>query len=350
MTGITASSNFPTVNAIQPVHGGGPLIPSWGGPFDGFVVKVNAVGSALVYSTYLGGSGSDNALGIVADGTGNVYVTGGTGSTDVPPTVSPIQASLDGTNDAYIVQLNAAGSAIDFGTYLGGAGVDYGIGIGLDSVGSIYLTGGTDSPDFPTQNPIQAALSGSRDAFIAKISFNQAPKADAGPDKEVVVGDTAALDGSGSSDPDGDPITYSWSIISAPLGSTAALSDTSVVSPTLAPDLAGVYVVELVVNDGTADSSPDSVTVTASTPAGATSDLAEALGSLEIARGTKNALIAKLNAAIDSLERGQEQAAVNQLNAFINQIRAQRGKKIGVSDADALIAEAQRIIAAIEAG
>ena len=95
---------------------------------------------------------------------------------------------------------------------------------------------------------------------------NSAPVASAGPDQNVTTDALVALDGSGSTDADGDTLTYSWSFVSLPTGSTAELSDTTVVNPTFTPDLDGSYVVQLIVNDGTVDSTPDTVTVTAIDP------------------------------------------------------------------------------------
>ena len=97
--------------------------------------------------------------------------------------------------------------------------------------------------------------------ITALIPANQAPIADAGADQSVLVGDTVTLDGSGSSDVDGDPLTFAWSLTSVPAGSTATLSDPTAVQPTLDVDVAGSYVVQLVVNDGNVDSAPDSVTI-----------------------------------------------------------------------------------------
>ena len=94
------------------------------------------------------------------------------------------------------------------------------------------------------------------------IGNNVAPLADAGPDQTVLVGETVALDGSASSDADGDPLTYLWTFTSLPTGSTATLSDATLVNPTFVPDLAGTYVVQLIVNDGTEDSAPDTVSIT----------------------------------------------------------------------------------------
>jgi hypothetical protein len=92
---------------------------------------------------------------------------------------------------------------------------------------------------------------------------NQAPVADAGLDQSgISSGATVALDGAGSSDPDGDPLTYSWTLPSVPAGSAALLSDGSAVAPTFVADVVGTYVAQLVVNDGTVDSAPDTVTIT----------------------------------------------------------------------------------------
>jgi len=90
---------------------------------------------------------------------------------------------------------------------------------------------------------------------------NSAPQADAGPNQNASVGDTVTLDGSGSSDMDGDTLTFTWSFVSLPAGSKAALSDNSAVEPGFTVDLPGTYTVRLVVNDGTLDSDPDTVTV-----------------------------------------------------------------------------------------
>ena len=89
------------------------------------MTKINAAGSALVYSTYLGGSGNDYGNGIAVDGSGNAYVTGSTESTNFP-TANPLQASNGGSSDAFVTKINAAGSALVYSTYLGGSGSDVG--------------------------------------------------------------------------------------------------------------------------------------------------------------------------------------------------------------------------------
>ena len=94
---------------------------------------------------------------------------------------------------------------------------------------------------------------------------NSRPVANAGPDQTVLVGDTVTLDGSGSQDADGDPLTFFWSFTSRPAGSTVTLSDPGAVKPTFVIDLPGTYVSQLIVNDGKIDSLPDTVVITTRT-------------------------------------------------------------------------------------
>jgi uncharacterized repeat protein (TIGR01451 family) len=158
VTGITQSSNFPTAS---------PLQGTFGGVEDAFVAKLNASGSALAYSTYLGGSCRDDGYSIAVDTSGAVYVTGNTCSTNFP-TVSSLQAN--GGSDAFVAKLNASGSALAYSTYLGGSGSEIGYGIAVDTSGNAYVTGDTQSSDFPTVNPPQGTFGGVSDAFVAKIS------------------------------------------------------------------------------------------------------------------------------------------------------------------------------------
>jgi hypothetical protein len=160
VTGTTVSNDFPTKNAIQPAYAGGA---------DAFVTKINADGSALVYSTYLGGSLQDFGGGIAVDTAGNAYVTGRTESADFP-IKNAIQPTYAGAGDAFVTKINAAGSSLVYSTYLGGSGGDGGGFIAVDTAGSAYVMGGTSSANFPTANAIQATYAGGGDTFVTKIN------------------------------------------------------------------------------------------------------------------------------------------------------------------------------------
>ena len=164
VTGFTASSNFPTTSGAFQTTFGGDLL-------DAFVTKLNSAGSALVYSTFLGGSGFDEAFGIAVDSTGSAYVTGFTTSTNFP-TAAAIQTTSGGGDDVFVTKLNPAGSALVYSTYLGASGDDDGLGIAIDSDGSAYVVGRTASTGFPiTTGAFQTTLGGGfSDAFVAKIS------------------------------------------------------------------------------------------------------------------------------------------------------------------------------------
>ena len=160
VTGHTRSADFPTMD---------PLQPAFGGVLDIIVTKLNPAGSALVYSTYLGGSDNDTGWGIAVDSEGNAYVTGHTQSADFP-IMNPLQAALGGSSDAFVAKLNPAGSALVYSTYLGGGDNDRGDGIAVDSEGNAYVVGTTSSTDFPTVNPLQPGPGGLSDAFVAQLN------------------------------------------------------------------------------------------------------------------------------------------------------------------------------------
>jgi hypothetical protein len=160
--GQTDSPNFPTTP--------GAFQTTLAGAEDAFITKLNRQGTALVYSTYLGGSGFDESNGIAVDKKGSAYVTGQSDSPDFPTTPGAFQSALAGGNDAVVTKLNARGTALIYSSYLGGTGEDFGIGIVLDKEGNAYVTGQTGSPNFPTTSgAFQPAFAGSSDAFVAKI-------------------------------------------------------------------------------------------------------------------------------------------------------------------------------------
>ena len=164
VTGSTSSINFPTVNALQ---------RTLGGSANAFVSKLTPDGSALMYSTYLGGLGSDAGNAIAVDSSGNVYVTGSTSSTNFP-TANALQGTLAGANDAFISEVRPDGSALVYSTYLGGSGSDGGSAIAVNSLGETYLSGYTNSPDFPTIHALQPGARGVQyQGFVAKLSAQQ---------------------------------------------------------------------------------------------------------------------------------------------------------------------------------
>jgi len=161
VVGTTASGDFNTKN---------PLQASNRGQQDVFVSKVPLDGSALVYSTYLGGQRNDVGNAIAVDAAGIVYVTGSTASLNFP-LQNPLQATYGGSDfDAFVTKINAAGSAFLYSSFLGGNLIEVGNAIAVDSFGNIYVTGVTNSPNFPVLNPIQAENRGGNDAFITKLS------------------------------------------------------------------------------------------------------------------------------------------------------------------------------------
>jgi len=113
------------------------------------VTKLDSGGSALVYSTYLGGSGDEDGRGIAVDAGGNAYVTGDTTSGNFPTTNGAFQVTYGGGGDAFVAKLNATGSALVYSTYLGGSANDPGTAIKVDGSGNAYVAGYTFSSDFP---------------------------------------------------------------------------------------------------------------------------------------------------------------------------------------------------------
>jgi hypothetical protein len=161
ITGATASGDFPiTPDALQPTNGGQQKS-------DAFIAKLSPDGQTLVFSTYLGGSGDDEANGIVIDSAGQVFITGQTNSLDFP-VQNPLQPEMAGDWDAFLTKLTADGTTLVYSTYLGGNSIEIGTDIATDSTGNIYVTGSTWSADFPTANAIQASHGGYIDSFVVK--------------------------------------------------------------------------------------------------------------------------------------------------------------------------------------
>lgn len=156
-----SSTDFPTVSPFQATSGG---------LYDAFISKINPTGSAVVYSSFLGGSSTDEAHGVAVDSAGNAYVAGITWSSNFP-TVSPFSASQSGgPRDAFITKVNSTGSAIVYSSYLGGPGDDSAEGIVVDTAGKAHLTGFTTSTNFPTAYAFQQTYGGGQDAFYTEVN------------------------------------------------------------------------------------------------------------------------------------------------------------------------------------
>jgi len=164
VTGWTQSTDYDvTAGAFQTTYGGGD--------YDVFVTKLNASGSRLVYSTYIGGSGTDVGRGIAVDGSGNAYVTGITWSTDYDVMAGAFQATKGGIYDVFVTKLNASGSSLVYSTYIGGSNWDEGWGIAVDGSGNAYVTGETNSTDYDvTAGAFQTTKGGSYDVFVTKLN------------------------------------------------------------------------------------------------------------------------------------------------------------------------------------
>ncbi|HXH51095.1 MAG TPA: SBBP repeat-containing protein, partial [Terriglobia bacterium] len=172
--GLTSASNFPvTYGSLRTSYGGGP--------FDGFVAKINPTGSSLVYSTYLGGSQEDHVNGIALDSSGDAFLTGQTNSANFPVqggflpqyTAASCGSALSNIPcfESFVSELNPTGTALLYSSYLGGTAASYGSDIALDSSGAAYVTGWTTSRDFPvTQGAYDTAWGGTNEVFVAKIA------------------------------------------------------------------------------------------------------------------------------------------------------------------------------------
>jgi hypothetical protein len=169
VTGETNSANFPILNQYQTTKQGFS---------DVFVTRIDTTqtgASSLIYSTYLGGADSDRGYGIAADSSGNAYVTGNTNSANFP-ILNQYQATNQGALDVFVTKIDTTqtgASSLIYSTYLGGADDDYGQQIAADSYGNVYVTGSTESTDFPILNQYQAKKYGISDVFVTRIDTTQ---------------------------------------------------------------------------------------------------------------------------------------------------------------------------------
>ena len=250
VTGATGSFDFPTLASYKPFHSG---------LSDAFLTKTTADGSALVYSTYFGAEGDDMAEEVIVDAQGVAHISGETNSFSFP-LQGAIQDVVIGF-DAFYAAFSADGQALLRSTPLGGSSFDVSRGLALNAAGDAWIVGRTESADFPIVNAFQTNPGGSSDAFVSRLTFaveppaNHVPVAAAGVDQLVYSNGcaiTVTLDGSASSDPDGDTLRYAWS----GHGFTASGRTATV---NLLP---GHYTFTLTVDDGRGGTATDTVNVT----------------------------------------------------------------------------------------
>ena len=166
VTGETLSADYPTTSgAFDRVRGG---------QYDMFLTKLNAAGSALTYSTFIGGAAVDNGDHVTLDSGNNAYVVGSTSSTDFPVTAGAFDTTHNGAFDGTVTKVNAAGSALVYSTYLGGNDFDGGAGVAVDGAGSAYVVGGTPSANFPVTPGVYDTTFNGGDAYVTK--FNPAAR------------------------------------------------------------------------------------------------------------------------------------------------------------------------------
>ncbi len=166
IAGGTLSTNFPLAAPIQATNGGSQ---------DAFVTKISTSPAALVYSTYLGGTGGqagspEQANGIAVDAAGAAYVAGVTNSANFPVTAGAFQIAFNGVQDGFVTKLNAAGSALLYSTYLGSSSFDWASGIAIDTGLNAYVAGYTSSAGFPVVGAVQGGFKGFYDAFVSKLN------------------------------------------------------------------------------------------------------------------------------------------------------------------------------------
>jgi RHS repeat-associated protein len=191
--GVTSSPDFPTFNTLRNAVSG----------THAFVLKLNPTGTGLMFSTVLAGNGSEAAQALAVDPGGNAWVTGSTTSSNFPTTANARQTALAGVQNAFICQLNAVGSTF-YSSYLGGSGSDEGRGIAVDGSGAVYVIGNTSSPNFPlSSHPLQSSLGGGANSgFVTKFTISTSATSVSYSTylsaSDLVDGNAIAADGSGN--------------------------------------------------------------------------------------------------------------------------------------------------------
>ena len=161
--GVTQSPDFPLVNSFD---------LNYEGESEAFVLKLSALGNSLLFSTFLGGDGSDAGADIAVDGSGNMYIAVNTTSSDYP-VINPYDGSYNGDMDVFLAKFSESDNCLLFSSYFGTNASDVVNAIALDDAQNIYFSGWTNSPDFPVANPYDSAFNGQWDGYIARIDLDQ---------------------------------------------------------------------------------------------------------------------------------------------------------------------------------
>ncbi|HYP14553.1 MAG TPA: SBBP repeat-containing protein [Bryobacteraceae bacterium] len=164
--GNAESADFPvSATAFQRTRKAGGEIP-----YDCFVAKLSPQGQSLGYATFLGGTGEDRLEDLLVDSEGAVYVAGFTPASDFPTTAGAVQTAISGPFDAFVTKVNPGGTALVYSTFLGGNRYEDAFGLAFGGGGTVWVTGTTQSTNFPTKDPLQQALRGSSDTFVTQLN------------------------------------------------------------------------------------------------------------------------------------------------------------------------------------
>ena len=206
---------------------------TYNGDGDAFVAKVNTAGTELVYAGYVGGNEGDTGTGIAVDGDGNAYITGITLSDELsfPVTGGP-DLTFNGDDDTFVAKVNPSGTGLVYAGYIGGDGVDWGIGIAVDGAGNAYVVGSTESNEttFPVTVGPDLTYNGGGDAFVAKIALVEAPVGINIDGPETGLAGTAYVFTATTAPITTTlPLTYSWLVTGQPpVTHSGGLTDTAV--------------------------------------------------------------------------------------------------------------------------
>jgi len=338
VTGLTLSPAFPTTTgAYQTTLLGGTAVTN------GFILKLDATGATLFYSTLLGATMADvRPAGIVIDASGTAcvagHIWGGYDPQDFPITADAYQSTYGGgVRDSFLTVFNATGSGLLYSTYLGGNDSDDVMDIAKDNSGNVYITGYTLSPDFPTTaGVVDRTADAPADGFVAKLhvfSSDSTP-----PVLTMPAGITR-----NATSPSGATVTY-----------TVTATDDTTPNPTVVCSPAsgtvfsvGATTVNCTASDAAGNTSTASFGVTVKGAAAQLDDLVQLVVSFNLKQGIRNSLDAKLDNAQTALNGGLPSTACNILNAFANQASAQSGKALTAAQAAALIAAVNQIRAVL---